>query len=479
MHGVSRAEESDAAALEKKAKKASELRTAQSAFLSAAADARLNDLDGESNVLVLMDLSLRVAQLNPELYSIWNCRRRCILPSLTDCKGDDDFARILGEELALVQRILPQHPKSYALWSHRLWALGLLRERNVSAVVDREYALIDKMLGLDERNFHAWAYRLLLNRLTSRDAVSEMMFATNKIKRNFSNYSAWHYRLHYACAVSPHNVPPAEATAADLDMVHTAFFTDADDQSAWVYYSFLIRIAGPRDVMCSVWACPAKHGIQLCICFDRPILPSLRVSSVDFGDIQTSWVPNRRHFCYLKGKAAMLHCDTWCTTLPSSLLGSSVKISLDDSSDVHPWGGARGLNLRSQVFEVTVPTSSSTSSPLCLSRARIDTCRDGCAVASVIDIDAECKMLRELRELEPENKWVVSALCDVLSCDGTRLRELLPLFQELQVLDTKRKAMYKDHETRIKSLLQIQETPAIIDAAWHPTLNPYMPIFMN
>ena len=477
MHGVSRVEGADAAALEKKAKKASELRAAQAVFVAAAADARLNP--GSSTVSELMALSLRVAQLNPEFYSLWNCRRRCLLPTLSLCTGDEEFAQILGDELGLVQRILPQHPKAYALWSHRLWALGLLQERKCSALVEREYALIDKMLSLDERNFHAWAYRLLLNRLTGRDAASEMVFATSKIKKNFSNYSAWHYRLHYACAASPHNLPPPEAIAEDLDMAHTAFFTDADDQSAWVHYSFLIRITGPHDVVCALWARALVDGLQLCLCFDRPILPCVNVvSSILSEDIKIRWEPVRRDFCYLNGGAAMLHCNTWCATLPLTLMGTSILVSIGDSSDVHSWGGARGLKLRAHLFEIALPEASSHQSPHCLGHSRIATERDGCAVASMIDIDAECKLLRELRELEPKNKWVAAALCDVISYDGSRVTDALPLLQELQELDPKRRAMYRDREVRIKLMKQAQETTAPMSASWHASLNPFMPMFL-
>jgi geranylgeranyl transferase type-2 subunit alpha len=481
MHGVSRVEGADAAALEKKAKKASDLRAAQAAFVAAAADARLNHLDGSSSSSDLMALSFCVAQLNPEFYSIWNCRRRCILPTLANCTGDEEFAQILGDELGLVQRILPQHPKAYALWSHRLWALGLLQGRKCVALVEREYALIDKMLSLDERNFHAWAYRLLLNRLTARDAASEMMFATSKIKKNFSNYSAWHYRLHYACAASPHNLPPPAATAEDLDMAHTAFFTDADDQSAWVHYSFLIQITGPRDVVCTLWARAVVDGVQLCLCFDRPILPCLNVvSGINSEEIKTLWVPVRRNFCCLKGGAAMLHCDTWCTTLPSAFVGTSVRVCIGEDSDVHSWGVARGLKLRSHFFEVALPASSSSlSSPLRIGYARIVTERDGCSVALMIDVDSESKLLSELRELEPNNKWVVAALCDVISCDGLRVTDVLPLLQELQGLDPKRRAMYRDREDRMRLLMQAQETPAPMNASWHPSLNPYMPLFVD
>ncbi len=478
MHGVSRTEEFDAAASEKKRKQAAELLTAQSAFLAAATHVCLNSHDQSSSNSELMALSLRVAQLNPEFYSVWNCRRRCLLPLLAACKEDEEFAHILGEELALVQRILPQHPKSYALWSHRLWALGLLQQRNVSAIIEREYSLIDKMLGLDERNFHAWAYRLLLNRLTGRDAAMEMMFATNKIKKNFSNYSAWHYRLYYACAASSHRVPPPEAVAADLDMAHTAFFTDADDQSAWIHYSFLIRTAGPTSVLCAVWARAEAEGVQLCVCFDRPILPILHVSSAHCEEIDAQWLPNRRNICYMKNGHAMQHCDTWCARLPSSLVGAGVQLCIKEDSDVHPWGSARGLKLKSHVFNLGIPGASATF-PCCIGHAPIPTVRDGCPVASLIDVDSESKLLKELMELEPENKWVLASLCDVLSCDEARISELLPLLQQLQVIDGKRRAIYKDREARIKLLLQAHETPTPICSAWHQTLNPYMPLFFE
>jgi hypothetical protein len=478
MHGVSRAEEFDAAALEKKQKQAAELQTAQSAFVDAVTHARLNTRDQCSSTSELMPLSFRVAQLNPEFYSIWNCRRRCLLPLLSNCKGDEEFAHFLGEELGLVQRILPQHPKSYALWSHRLWALGLLQQRNIKTIIEREYALIDKMLGLDERNFHAWAYRLLLNRLTGRDAASEMMFATTKIKKNFSNYSAWHYRLHYACAASSSRIPPPAAIAADLDMAHTAFFTDAEDQSAWIYYNFLIRIAGPSSLVCTVWTRAAVHGVQLCVCFDRPILPILHVFSAHSEEIKAKWMPYRRDFCYIKNGPAMLHCDTWCTTLPLSWVGASVRVFVGEKSDVHPWGGACGINLKAHAFEVEIPNSSSFSLH-CSGLARISTIRDGSAILSMIDVDSECKLLRELMELEPENKWVLSALCDVISCDESRIIELLPLLLQLQVIDSKRKAMYRDREVRINLILRAQETLTPICAPWHPSLNPYMPVFLE
>lgn len=72
--------------------------------------------------------------------------------------------------------------------------------------------LCDKMLMMDERNFHCWNYRLMTallylkeipSRLESQEASTaaeveflkkECEMAEKLIKKNFSNYSAWHYR---------------------------------------------------------------------------------------------------------------------------------------------------------------------------------------------------------------------------------------------------------------------------------------------
>lgn len=77
------------------------------------------------------------------------------------------------------------------------------------------YKVCAKMLEMDERNFHCWNYRLqvvtaYLNEMKTRSVewsveglfVShqrpllerECEMALGLIKKNFSNFSAWHYR---------------------------------------------------------------------------------------------------------------------------------------------------------------------------------------------------------------------------------------------------------------------------------------------
>jgi geranylgeranyl transferase type-2 subunit alpha len=84
-----------------------------------------------------------------------------------------------------------------------------------SQILEGELMLCEKMLGKDERNFHCWNYRLwvietLLDEVATRAPTKseleiyeelqkpiigrECGMALTMIQKNFSNYSAWHYR---------------------------------------------------------------------------------------------------------------------------------------------------------------------------------------------------------------------------------------------------------------------------------------------
>ena len=80
-----------------------------------------------------------------------------------------------------------------------------------SMILDMELKLCSKMLSMDDRNFHCWNYRLWVSELyvkeiekraeaaESRAKTKEFIqgecdMAKQIISRNFSNYSAWHYR---------------------------------------------------------------------------------------------------------------------------------------------------------------------------------------------------------------------------------------------------------------------------------------------
>lgn len=76
------------------------------------------------------------------------------------------------------------------------------------------------------------------------------------IRKNFSNYSAWHYRGKlmprlYERQVSRY-VLPLERILSDLEMLKHAFFTDPNDQSPWNYHEWLISLVTPIQVVALV-----------------------------------------------------------------------------------------------------------------------------------------------------------------------------------------------------------------------------------
>jgi geranylgeranyl transferase type-2 subunit alpha len=128
----------------------------------------------------------------------------------------------LADELALTERCLRKHPKSYPTWHHRKWCVARAargedsESEQVSSLLETELSMSKSLLDLDDRNFHGWGYRRFVvalmstrgggsnaNRhevgegvgeISTASALSELRYSEEKIERNFSNYSAWHHR---------------------------------------------------------------------------------------------------------------------------------------------------------------------------------------------------------------------------------------------------------------------------------------------
>ena len=142
-----------------------------------------------------------------------------------------------------------------------------------SRILETELKLCDKMLGMDERNFHCWNYRLLTSLLYLKEiglrlgegkeaAMIEFLnkeceMAEKLIRKNFSNYSAWHYRgkllpeLHKLLPYEGARIYPIpfEKIQEDLALLKHAFFTDPKDQSPWNYHEWLISLLSPVQVV--------------------------------------------------------------------------------------------------------------------------------------------------------------------------------------------------------------------------------------
>jgi geranylgeranyl transferase type-2 subunit alpha len=228
------------------------------------------------------DVSAQLLSLNPELYSLWNHRRRLIIrvstsantdgtetPSTESSKTNEDSAsssnliissaKLLERELVVTEAAIKKNPKSYHAWHHRRWSLTtlcglgststslLIPNTSFFNYASQELSLSENLFILDERNFHCWNYRRwiadsLAAQQTSKDESlrTELEYTLSCIHRNFSNYSAWHQRsCLLAQRASPFPVSFPDLVQ-ELALVRKAVFTEPDDQSPWFYRRWVI-----------------------------------------------------------------------------------------------------------------------------------------------------------------------------------------------------------------------------------------------
>ena len=152
-----------------------------------------------------------------------------------------------------------------------------------SAILDNEMKLCSKMLVMDERNFHCWNYRnqmtnLYCNEIETRvsaDHPNKTQALKNKflqqecdmakaiIQKNFSNYSAWHYRgklIPFIKSAEGQTYDlPLTVITEDLSRLKHAYFTDPKDQSPWNYHAWLMSLLSPIQVVALQYV-PEKDG---------------------------------------------------------------------------------------------------------------------------------------------------------------------------------------------------------------------------
>ncbi|KAI1734562.1 hypothetical protein F4680DRAFT_453837 [Xylaria scruposa] len=212
---------------------------------------------------------------NPEYYTVWNLRRRCMLacilsspfppaPASTAEEEEAAAARVkrdgecLDWELNFTIKLLRNFPKCYWIWNFRKWVLDqfILRLPRVSAcqVWKNELANTHKALVQDHRNFHAWGYRRYVVAKLETPALlghslleDEFVYTTRMIEQDLSNFSAWHYRSRLMFRVLEQRKSDDEARAAFFEtergLIQEALNCGLGDQSLWYYYRFLMAQA--------------------------------------------------------------------------------------------------------------------------------------------------------------------------------------------------------------------------------------------
>jgi geranylgeranyl transferase type-2 subunit alpha len=198
----------------------------------------------------ILSLSAKLIDLNPDFYSLWNFRREILIQQKTTQQLQEETMKSAMEtELAVSTRGLNKNPKCYCAWHHRRWCI----EFSELVDINKEISLCQDFLNLDSRNFHCWNYRKFLINKTKENnkenqIKSELEFTRSMIEKDFSNYSAWHFRsssLEEVCKLwfldERINEEKLLFLQAELQLVKQALYTDPNDQSLWLYHRWILR----------------------------------------------------------------------------------------------------------------------------------------------------------------------------------------------------------------------------------------------
>ena len=215
-----------------------------------------------------MDFLLKSSVLMPDYPTLWTIRKILIeqhLPSI----NEDESMEFLLKEIKSITPIMMKNPKSYLLWYHRIWCLVKCIEIEIKkgtqlekSVLIGEIELCNKFFLKDDRNFHCWNYRVKILSLISiyfqntfeKFIEGELKFTIEKVKINFSNFSAWLYRSKLIpIYFVQHNIKWNTKEALDffkddLELIKKAIYTDPKDQSPWNYLSWLINNFSPMFI---------------------------------------------------------------------------------------------------------------------------------------------------------------------------------------------------------------------------------------
>ncbi|KAK8807331.1 hypothetical protein WA158_004090 [Blastocystis sp. Blastoise] len=189
-----------------------------------------------------IELSTKLLSLNPDVTSIWNYRKEYIKNTLAQANlADESRKSFIADELFLTQSIIQnKDTKCYPLWHHRKWLFTL----EPSLLTKDEIKLCEKLFLVDERNFHCWNHwKFVCTHLHL--SINEMLeFTYKRIEHNFSNYSAWNYRLSLLSEGYINNLIDfdiKEFIDKDLSLILNALYTEPDDQSSWYYQKSLFE----------------------------------------------------------------------------------------------------------------------------------------------------------------------------------------------------------------------------------------------
>ncbi|CAO3691655.1 unnamed protein product [Umbelopsis ramanniana] len=239
-------------------------------------------------------LTSNILQLNPDYYTIWNYRREILLQGIFPTMDDEAKQQVLQQELEFFMQLIRINPKSYSMWNHRRWCLSVMSKPDWQ----QEFKLVGKMLDLDARNFHGWSYRrnvvanIREQQVDTKEIdTKEFEYTSTKIKQSFSNYSAWHYRSKVLPSILK-DMTDEERTAIgkkELDLIKNALYTEPDDQSAWLYYWWLVGRVPSHVEIVGAYSVPNTSSLFVVFNDEVQLAGDIAVQDEQNNNISGSW----------------------------------------------------------------------------------------------------------------------------------------------------------------------------------------------
>lgn len=237
-----------------------------------------------------------MAKICPEIQTIYNLRKEIIQKKLEGMTLPEKHAFLINELQSLIP-LMKQNPKSYCLWHHRRWCFvkGLEIEQQDPSInkilAKQELGLCELQLAKDERNFHVWNYRSwLINILKTYDTKyldKELQFIDSKLQSNFSNFSALHFKSKNLLSKysmwlqgnrdkKPSGLEdsnllkdvllyglPLETIKQELETVKTGLYMQSGEQSMWLYHQWLIDRIVPIKIKYAKAHSQADHKLVI------------------------------------------------------------------------------------------------------------------------------------------------------------------------------------------------------------------------
>ncbi|XP_055639307.1 geranylgeranyl transferase type-2 subunit alpha [Toxorhynchites rutilus septentrionalis] len=417
MHGRLKVRTSAEEAIRKRKEQDQKAKAFRSGMSRVLAKKAAGELDDE-----MMVLTGKILGSNPDIATLWNLRRLCILKLFDE---DKENQKLFDNDLGFTEMCLQVNPKSYCAWHHRCWVL----ENAPSPNWQKEVDLCTKYLKLDERNFHCWDYRRYVTEKAKIPAEKELEFCTEKIRNNFSNYSSWHYRSKLLPVLHPNKDDPSrpiseEKLREELELVLTAAFTDPNDSSAWFYQRWLLGYSQPElDIAAFRIEVARKLAV---VTFTRPV--NLRHKNVNLSfnftnemNHASNWVP---------ASASDSYCVTWILRDVHINLPDHEEYVLSFTDEYNMTHSLKCKKLcNASLFGINKPKFEHEFGQ------------------SIVDVlKAQLESCQQLLEYEPDSKWTLltaALLMKALDAEGYHDR-ILGYLEKLQEVDPLRVGYYRD-----------------------------------